>query len=113
MAELYEEYQKWCRKLTLRPVRAKEFMQMAKAEIETGFGLRPRHDLVGKNRRARRGWSGLTVLMQRTGETILYATSTTMKTEAEDLGEPFFATGGAKFVRIRASGKSEKLQSGS
>ena len=62
MAELYEEYQKWCRKLALRPVRGKEFMQMAKAEIETGFGLRPRHDLAGEDGKARRGWSGPAVM---------------------------------------------------
>ncbi len=63
--ELYEQYQKWCRKLTLRPFAAKEFMQMAKAEIETEFGLRPRHDLVRDNGRAGRGWSGLAVVMER------------------------------------------------
>jgi hypothetical protein len=63
MAELYEQYQKWCRKLTLRPVRAKEFMQVVKAEIETGFGLRPRHDLVGEEGKARRGWAGLGVVV--------------------------------------------------
>ena len=68
-AELYEQYQKWCRQLALRPVRAKEFMQMAKAEIETTFGLRPRHDLVRDNRKAGRGWSGLVVVIEMAGET--------------------------------------------
>ncbi len=68
-AELYEHYQKWCRKLALRPVTGKEFMQMAKAEIETTFGLRLRHDLVRDNGKAGRGWSGLAVVMERgTGE---------------------------------------------
>jgi phage/plasmid-associated DNA primase len=42
--ELYEQYQKWCRKLALGPVRAKEFMKAAKEQIETGYGLRPRHE---------------------------------------------------------------------
>ncbi len=65
MAELYEQYQKWCRQLALRPVRAKEFMQDVKAKIETEFGLSPRHDLIGESGRARRGWSGLVVVMER------------------------------------------------
>jgi phage/plasmid-associated DNA primase len=64
-AELYEQYQKWCRNLALRPFAAKEFMKAAKEEIETGFGIRPRHDLVRDNGKAGRGWSGLAVVMKK------------------------------------------------
>jgi hypothetical protein len=35
MAELYEEYQKWCRKQSISPSRFLDFMRMAKGAIET------------------------------------------------------------------------------
>ena len=66
MAELYEHYQKWCRKHLLRPSTSVDFMRVAKGEIETSFGLNPRHDLVGENGKARRGWSGLNVVLEGT-----------------------------------------------
>jgi hypothetical protein len=59
MGDFYEEYQVWCRKLSLRPFTSKDFMKVAKAEVEVGFGMRPRHDLAGENGKARRGWAGL------------------------------------------------------
>jgi phage/plasmid-associated DNA primase len=62
MADLYEHYQKWCRKHSLRPFTTKDFMRVAKGQIEVGFGMNPRHDLVGKEGKARRGWSGLAVM---------------------------------------------------
>jgi putative DNA primase/helicase len=62
MAELYEHYQKWCRKHSVSPSRSVDFMRMAKGEIETSFGLSPRHDLIGEHGKARRGWSGLAVV---------------------------------------------------
>jgi hypothetical protein len=43
-------------------------MKMAKGAIETEFGLSPRHDLIGEQGTARRGWSGLAVV--EGGETI-------------------------------------------
>ena len=66
MAELYEQYQKWCRKHLLRPSTSVDFMRVAKGEIETSFGLNPRHDLVGENGKARRGWAGLVVVLEGT-----------------------------------------------
>jgi phage/plasmid-associated DNA primase len=68
MAELYEHYQKWCRKHSVSPSRSVDFMRMAKGTIETEFGLSPRHDLIGEQGKARRGWSGLAVV--EGGETI-------------------------------------------
>jgi hypothetical protein len=59
MGDLYEGYQNWCRKLSLRPFTSKAFMKIAKEEVEVGFGMRPRHDLTGENGKARRGWAGL------------------------------------------------------
>ena len=59
MGEIFEEYLAWCRKQSLRPFTSKEFMAAAKNEIEVGYGIRPRHDLMGENGKARRGWSGL------------------------------------------------------
>jgi hypothetical protein len=64
-ADLYQQYQKWCRKQSLSPFIASEFMQIAKQEIEIGFGMNPRHDLIGENGKARRGWSGLAVVVER------------------------------------------------
>jgi putative DNA primase/helicase len=61
MAELYEQYQRWCRQTGLRPSSSREFMEQTKDEIEITFGLRPRHDLDCGNGKAKRGWSGLTV----------------------------------------------------
>jgi hypothetical protein len=61
MGDLYEEYQNWCRKQSLRPFTSKAFMKIAKEEVEVGFGMRPRHDLTGGNGKARRGCSGLTM----------------------------------------------------
>jgi hypothetical protein len=48
------------------PVHRQGFKEIAKAEIETGFSLRVRHDLEGKNGKAQRGWSGLAVVLERT-----------------------------------------------
>jgi P4 family phage/plasmid primase-like protien len=62
MADLYPDYQTWCRKQSLRPFISREFMEVAKQEIEVGFGMRPRHDLTGEDGKARRGWSGLAVV---------------------------------------------------
>jgi phage/plasmid-associated DNA primase len=42
MAELYEHYQKWCRKHSVSPSRSVDFMRMAKGTIETTFGLSPK-----------------------------------------------------------------------
>ena len=58
--ELYEYYQEWCRKHNLVPFSSKEFSQIAKQEIEVGFGLRYRHDLVAGGG-CMRGWRGLEV----------------------------------------------------
>jgi len=68
LADLYEHYQKWCRKHSVSPSRSIDFMRMAKGAIETTFGLSPRHDLIGEHGKARRGWSGLAVV--EGGETI-------------------------------------------
>jgi hypothetical protein len=64
-ADLYQQYQKWCRKQSLHPFTTREFMQIAKQEIEVGFGVNPRHDLLGENGKARRGWSGLGVVIEK------------------------------------------------
>ena len=58
MADLYEKYQAWCKTHQLAPFSSKLFGQIAKAEIETGFGLKYRHDLA-ENGGVRRGWKGL------------------------------------------------------
>jgi len=62
LADFFEQYVKWCRKQSLRPFAAREFMRMARETIETQFGLNPRHDLIAENGKARRGWAGLVVL---------------------------------------------------
>ena len=62
VADLYEHYQKWCRKHAISPSRSVDFMRLAKGTIETTFGLSPRHDLIGEQGRAKRGWSGLVVV---------------------------------------------------
>jgi hypothetical protein len=67
-ADLYEHYQKWCRKHSVSPSRSIDFMRMENGTIETTFGLSPRHDLVGKHGTARRGWSAL--MVEEAGETI-------------------------------------------
>jgi P4 family phage/plasmid primase-like protien len=61
MADLYEQYQRWCRQTGVRASASREFMEETKEEIEIAFGLRPRHDLESGNGKAKRGWSGLTV----------------------------------------------------
>lgn len=58
VVELYEKYQEWCRKHNLVPFNSKEFSQIAKQEIEIGFGLRYRHDLAVEGG-CTRGWKGL------------------------------------------------------
>ena len=70
LADLYEHYQKWCRKQSITPARSVDFMRMAKGTIETEFGLSPRHDLIGEQGTARRGWSGLAVVEGKAGEII-------------------------------------------
>lgn len=40
----------------------KEFSQAMRMEIETGFGLRFRHDLKSEDGQTRRGWKGLAVM---------------------------------------------------
>jgi hypothetical protein len=62
VAELYEKYQNWCRIHQLQPFTSKQFSQIAKTEIETGLGLKLRHDLVGENGKAVRGWMGLALI---------------------------------------------------
>jgi len=59
--ELYEHYQAWCKKHQVPPFSSKEFNQIAKTEIETGLGLRYRHDLGGTGGCVR-GWKGLAVV---------------------------------------------------
>jgi len=43
---------------------------MAKGTMETTFGLIPRHDLIGEQGTARRGWSGLAIVEAAGEETI-------------------------------------------
>lgn len=62
MGDLYEHYQRWCRKTGVRPFTSREFMEQTKDEIEITFGLRPRHDLDAGDGKAKRGWSGLQVV---------------------------------------------------
>ena len=69
LADLYEHYQKWCRKQSISPARSIDFMRMAKGTMETTFGLSPRHDLIGEQGTARRGWFGL-AMVEAEGETI-------------------------------------------
>ena len=69
LADLYEHYQKWCRKHSVSPSRSVDFMRLAKGTMETTFGLSPRHDLIGEQGTAR-GGSGLAVVEGATGETI-------------------------------------------
>lgn len=66
MADIYEEYQKWCRHGGVRAFASREFMDVVKEEIETTFGLRPRHDLQAEDGKAKRGWSGLQVVDGKT-----------------------------------------------
>jgi P4 family phage/plasmid primase-like protien len=61
MGDLYEHYQKWCKKQSISPARSIDFMRAAKGTIEAQFGLSPRHDLIGEQGTARRGWSGVAV----------------------------------------------------
>jgi P4 family phage/plasmid primase-like protien len=63
MGDIYGEYQKWCRKQSLQPFTSRDFMNCFKGEIEMGFGLRPRQDLIADSGTARRGWPGLVVEM--------------------------------------------------
>jgi P4 family phage/plasmid primase-like protien len=58
-ADVYEEYQVWCKSHQLAPFSSKQFSQVAKAEIEIGFGLKCRHDLVSDGGGVMRGWKGL------------------------------------------------------
>ena len=59
--EMYEQYQKWCQKHQLPPFPGKDFTSIAKQEIETGLGLRYRHDLGGAGGCVR-GWKGVAVV---------------------------------------------------
>jgi P4 family phage/plasmid primase-like protien len=61
-ADLYRHYEKWCRKMAIQPFLYKEFHQAAKPVIEVSLSLQLRHDLVGSNGKARRGWVGMEVL---------------------------------------------------
>jgi P4 family phage/plasmid primase-like protien len=61
MADIYEEYQKWCRNTGVRAFTSREFINVAKEEIETTFGLKPRHDLQADGGKAKRGWTGVTL----------------------------------------------------
>jgi phage/plasmid-associated DNA primase len=63
MGDIYGEYQEWCRKQFLQPFTSRDFMNCFKGEIEMGFGLRPRQDLIADSGTARRGWTGLVVEM--------------------------------------------------
>jgi hypothetical protein len=69
MSELYQKYQNWCKTHKLQPFASKQFSQTVKAEIEMAFGLKYRHDLVGENGRAMRGWRGLDVVEAGEGQT--------------------------------------------
>jgi P4 family phage/plasmid primase-like protien len=60
-ADLYRHYEKWCRKMAIQPFLYKEFHQAAKPVIEVGLSLQLRHDLIGNNGKARRGWVGMGV----------------------------------------------------
>jgi P4 family phage/plasmid primase-like protien len=65
VGDLYETYQAWCRSRALPPFCAIDFMAAAKNEIEVVYGMRPRHDLVGENGKARRGWAGLALKVEK------------------------------------------------
>lgn len=75
VVELYENYQKWCRKHQLQSFTTKEFTQIAKTEIEMAHGLKYRHDLKGGTEGWMRGWKGLALV--EAGET------TDVKSESE------------------------------
>jgi len=62
MVDLYEKYQGWCKKHQLLPFSSKEFGQVAKTAIETGLGLRYRHDLVAGGG-VMRGWKNLALIV--------------------------------------------------
>ena len=58
-ADLYENYQSWCRDHHLQPFTSKQFNQIAKTELEITLGLKYRHDLPGDPGGTMRGWKGL------------------------------------------------------
>lgn len=60
-AELYENYQTWCRDLHLQPFASREFNQIVKTELEINLGLKYRHDLPHDGRWMR-GWKGLALV---------------------------------------------------
>jgi phage/plasmid-associated DNA primase len=60
--DLYEKYQMWCRTNQLQPFAYKKFQKTVKADVEINFGLKYRHDLVGENGKAMRGWKGLALV---------------------------------------------------
>ena len=60
-AELYENYQSWCRDLHLQPFASREFNQIVKTELEVNLGLKYRHDLQDEIRWMR-GWKGLALV---------------------------------------------------
>jgi len=62
MADLYEKYQSWCKNHELPPFAYKQFSRTARTEIETGLGLKYRHDMIGLNGKAGRGWKGLALV---------------------------------------------------
>ena len=49
-AQLYENYQSWCRDHHLQPFASKEFNQIVKTELEINLGLKYRHDLQAEIR---------------------------------------------------------------
>ena len=58
-AEMYQEYQEWCKTRHLQPFNSKQFSQTSRHEIEMGLGLRLRHDLETEGGGCMRGWRGL------------------------------------------------------
>ena len=67
-AELYENYQEWCKRHQVPPFTSREFNQIAKSEIETSLGLRYRHD-VGGSGGCVRGWKGLALVEAKNAST--------------------------------------------
>jgi len=59
VVDLYAYYQEWCRLNHVRPFASRPFTSTAKEEIEIEMGMKLRHDLEGRNGKAKRGWKGL------------------------------------------------------
>ena len=46
---------------------SRAFTSTAKEEIEIGLGMKLRHDLAGETGKAKKGWKGLGLLVERSG----------------------------------------------